>query len=115
MSDAPSLAEAERILNDLEKEIRARLQAAEESTAAPVMDSAVGRLTYIDAYQQQQVALHGRRQLETQLETVRNALKRVQNGTYGVCAGCRKPIAPGRLEAMPETPFCVDCQGRYGR
>ncbi len=115
MSDNPSLADAERVLKDLEKEILARIEAAGEMTNAPVMDSAVGRLTYIDAYQQQQVALHGRRQLETQLESVHNALKRVQDGTYGVCASCEKPIPPGRLEVMPETPFCVECQARIVR
>ncbi len=28
---------------------------------------------------------------------------------YGICVACEKPIAEARLEAMPETPLCVNC------
>lgn len=115
MSADQSLAEAERVLKDLEKETLERIKAAEESTNAPVMNSAVGRLTYIDAYQQQQIALHGHRQLESQLVSIRATLKRVKDGTYGVCVSCGTAIAPGRLEYMPDTPFCLKCKERQGR
>ncbi|QHK19300.1 molecular chaperone DnaK [Pseudarthrobacter psychrotolerans] len=41
------------------------------------------------------------------LEQVDAALARIAAGTYGVCAVCGDPIAEGRLEARPSTPFCI--------
>ena len=41
------------------------------------------------------------------LDQVEAALERLANGTYGTCAVCGEPIAAGRLEARPWTPFCI--------
>ncbi len=43
------------------------------------------------------------------LEMIEAALQRIENGTYGECGVCGKAIAPGRLEAMPESGICVKC------
>jgi DnaK suppressor protein len=40
------------------------------------------------------------------LREVREALQRIENGTYGKCISCGRPIEPDRLEAVPWTPFC---------
>jgi len=115
MSDLDPIKDAEQILRDLESETLQRLQAAEGAAEAPQMNSAVGRLTYMDAYQQQQVALHAKRKLESQLAAVRSALQRVQKGTYGTCEACGRTIPPERLEFIPEAAFCVDCHQSRGR
>ncbi len=39
----------------------------------------------------------------------REALNRLDNGKYGICESCEKPIASARLEAIPFTRFCVKC------
>ncbi len=114
MSDGDLLAEAQQALEELENETLERLHATEALAEGPVMDSAVGRLTYIDAYQQQQVALHARRKLESQLASVRAALQRVTDGTYGLCVECGTAIPPERLEFVPDAPFCVACKARRG-
>ncbi|HEV8200815.1 MAG TPA: TraR/DksA C4-type zinc finger protein [Candidatus Polarisedimenticolia bacterium] len=41
---------------------------------------------------------------------LRGALRRIDEGTYGVCAACDGFIHPERLLALPEAPLCVDCQ-----
>lgn len=41
------------------------------------------------------------------LDQIEAALARLAAGTYGICAACGKPIAEGRLEARPWTPFCI--------
>lgn len=41
-----------------------------------------------------------------------DALRRIENGTYGDCASCERPIPYGRLLAMPEATRCVSCAGR---
>jgi RNA polymerase-binding protein DksA len=38
------------------------------------------------------------------------ALKRIEEGTYGVCSNCGKPIPEARLEALPWATLCIDCQ-----
>jgi DnaK suppressor protein len=43
------------------------------------------------------------------------ALERLEAGTYGRCRECDAPIAPRRLEAMPEVTTCVRCQERLER
>ena len=40
------------------------------------------------------------------------ALARIQDGSYGTCADCGRPIPEGRLEARPEASRCVNCQSK---
>ena len=44
------------------------------------------------------------------LREVRSALRRVESGTFGICAGCEENINPKRLAAIPWAPFCIACQ-----
>lgn len=46
----------------------------------------------------------------SQLTLVRLALERLQDGTYGECLHCGRSIGDKRLEALPWTPYCIDCQ-----
>ncbi|MCA2229127.1 TraR/DksA family transcriptional regulator [Nonomuraea aurantiaca] len=50
-----------------------------------------------------------------QRRAVIEALKRVDEGTYGSCVDCGRPVPEGRLEARPEAARCVECQGRQER
>ncbi|HEX2926249.1 MAG TPA: TraR/DksA C4-type zinc finger protein [Ruminiclostridium sp.] len=47
---------------------------------------------------------------QTKLSDIKLALKKIDNGTYGICENCKKPIQPGRLEIMPAARFCMECQ-----
>ena len=38
------------------------------------------------------------------------ALRRIDEGTYGICSNCGKPIPEERLEALPWATLCIDCQ-----
>ena len=49
--------------------------------------------------------------LEDQFAAVQQALDRIDDGTYGLCQSCGQPIAEARLEAMPETRWCISCAG----
>ena len=44
------------------------------------------------------------------LRNVRAALRRISEGTYGICLHCEEDINPKRLNAVPWTPFCITCQ-----
>ncbi|HTU45584.1 MAG TPA: TraR/DksA family transcriptional regulator [Bryobacteraceae bacterium] len=47
------------------------------------------------------------------LEQVRAALQRIEDGTYGKCIDCGRPIEPARLEAVPWTPYCRADQEKH--
>ena len=44
------------------------------------------------------------------LRSVKGALVRVADGSYGVCMHCEEDISPKRLNAVPQTPYCIRCQ-----
>jgi DnaK suppressor protein len=49
------------------------------------------------------------RNLEATEERVSRALAKLDEGTYGTCDACGRPIAPRRLEAAPESVLCIEC------
>lgn len=57
-----------------------------------------------------QLSLLGPKRQE--LEAIEAALQRLENGNYGQCENCGLPIEPRRLEIMPETPLCRNCQSQ---
>ena len=44
------------------------------------------------------------------LTAINDALKRIEDGTYGICANCGKPIGEERLAAIPWATHCIDCK-----
>jgi DnaK suppressor protein len=44
------------------------------------------------------------------LRQVRDALRRIADGSYGVCLHCEEDIKPKRLDAVPWTKYCIRCQ-----
>ncbi len=52
------------------------------------------------------------RQSQKTLRDVDDALAKMDNGTYGICERCGKPIDFARLKAIPWARHCLDCQMR---
>lgn len=44
------------------------------------------------------------------IKKIRNALDRIENGTFGVCEECGENISIKRLKARPVTTQCIDCK-----
>lgn len=49
------------------------------------------------------------------LRYVRAAIDRIDKGTYGTCLQCEEEISVKRLNALPWTPLCIECQERADR
>lgn len=49
------------------------------------------------------------------LRNVRAALQRIDQGHYGVCLHCEEDISVKRLQAVPWTPYCIECQEQFDR
>lgn len=50
--------------------------------------------------------------LKGQLDEVDTALVRIAEGKYGICVNCGKQIDPARMEARPESIYCIDCKAK---
>ena len=50
------------------------------------------------------------KQIREQLNDTRDALVKIEEGTYGKCEECGQPIAKERLEALPHAKLCVNCK-----
>ena len=51
------------------------------------------------------------RSIAATLADLGRALAKIEDGSYGRCENCGRPIPPERLEAMPQTVYCVTCAG----
>jgi DnaK suppressor protein len=49
----------------------------------------------------------------SQLRLVQRALKRIRDGSFGVCAACEGTIGLKRLQAIPWARHCIDCQEQF--
>lgn len=106
-------AQREELRLDLEAlrdALEEALGQAREGARPVSLDNPIGRVSRVDALQQQAMAQANRRSLELRLGQVRQALAAVAEGEYGICRKCEEPIAHRRLKSRPETPFCLDCQ-----
>ena len=107
--DVDRLAYFRKRLEELEREIQEDMDANPEDSGVVELDSSIGRLSRMDALQNQQIALELKRRQENQLLRIENAFKRLAKGQYGLCGKCKKPIEENRLEVFPDTVTCVRC------
>ncbi len=97
------LAERARIQAELSEEVEHPRVAHGAQTAAA---------TEVSESQRGEV-LRGR--LEQHLGLVEAALRKIDAGSFGMCATCGKPIAPERLEALPWATDCITCHAAIRR
>jgi DnaK suppressor protein len=48
--------------------------------------------------------------LERRLDSINDALRSLEKGTYGICERCGNEIDPARLEALPDARLCIKCK-----
>ena len=84
-----------------------------DEAASPVEldQQAVGRLSRMDSLLSQGMARNLQERERARLAALVGALRRLEEGSYGVCTGCDDPIPFERLLVMPETSSCSACAG----
>lgn len=113
MLDASQLNSFQSRLEALQQELMAQYEAGRTAADTVVLDqSKVGRLSRMDAMQQQSMAQSAQRQVENRLRRVNKALAKLISGDYGYCDSCGNDIEVSRLDVQPEAPCCFDCQSR---
>jgi DnaK suppressor protein len=101
--------------SDLER-IRRRLERSMSANGDPratreIDQASVGRLSRIEALQNQGLTQNLRDRERTQFDEVMQALSRLDDGTYGLCSACGGTIGHERLLVFPETRTCGECPG----
>jgi len=105
-------------LSDLLKLKRSELlhqldDSSSDSKPVQLDQQSVGRVSRIDAIQQQQMAIANRGQLQHLLKEIEEALNRIEIGEYGLCLNCAEMIKPGRLQIQPSAQYCLTCQSEF--
>ena len=89
-----------RVLSDTSKQSRAPVSLDQQS---------VGRLSRMDAMQQQSMDLAKEERRAQRLAILTAALKRMDDGEFGYCLRCGEDIPPARLDVDPAVTLCIDC------
>lgn len=106
--DANQDAKIRDILLAEQAELRSLMDSAEASGAPVELDQSVqGRLSRMDAMQQQAMAAEMERQRRLRLKRIEAALTRLETGDYGYCVTCGEDIESKRLALDPATPTCL--------
>lgn len=99
----------QRLLEALDK-VEQSLSESRHAGETVVLDqSSVGRLSRMDAMQQQAMASELTERLQMAKRKTQAALNRLEAGTYGLCCECDEDIDPSRLENDPAVVFCRNC------
>jgi DnaK suppressor protein len=70
-----------------------------------------GRLSRMDAMQQQEMAKETERRRQAEVQRIDMALSRIDTDDYGYCVSCDEEIAARRLELEPSIATCINCAG----
>jgi len=107
-----NIKKATAALRNLKQELTLLLQTSKEGRQPVELDqTAVGRLSRMDALQGQGMALEQARRRELEIKRIDAALQRIGEGDYGYCLSCDEKIEAKRLELGPTTPTCISCAG----
>jgi RNA polymerase-binding protein DksA len=102
------LAERERVLGEI-SELEAELSISlEDSSGESPYDQHMAETA--GATLDREIDLSLQDNARGTLAQVDRALEKLEEGTYGICDKCGKPIGEGRLEIAPYSALCVDCK-----
>lgn len=85
------------------------VSAAKEGRQAVAEDSLDVADQAVLSYQKELIFSQGT-EGHSQMFLVRLALERLREGSFGECLHCGRPIGEKRLDALPWTPYCIECQ-----
>jgi len=97
-------------LHTLRNELDALLSSTSEAARPVDLGLPIGRVSRVDAMQQQSMLAANRTSATRRRQQVDAALRRIAEDEYGDCAACGEAIDPRRLEAQPEAALCIRCK-----
>src|SRR5687767_10963399 len=112
-----------RLVEERERLDALRNDFADDGLTAESEEASLGELSSLDQHQadvgtetfNRERDLSILENIEAELADVEHAIRRLDDGSYGTCEACGKPIDDARLEAMPAARFCVEDQAHAER
>ena len=99
----------QRIIDELTALDHLRTQARDSHAPVQLDQQSVGRLSRMDAMQQQAMNIANDTRRQHRHQALMAALKRIETRDYGYCHNCDDSIGAGRLGIDPAVTLCVDC------
>ena len=97
------------LLSELQDITDISLKTAKDRAAVELDQQATGRLSRMDAMQQQSMDTAKEARRIGRLRLIEAALRRLEEGDYGYCLNCDESISDGRLKLDPTFSLCIDC------
>ena len=99
----------EQKINDEISKTKALIKEYKELTKPISPDSAIGRVSRMDAINNKSVVEANLRQAENKLRNLKRVFSQLGSKEYGICLKCKQPIPLGRILIRPESLLCVNC------
>jgi len=98
----------EKILKEIAK-VEMRIGEYKDMSQPVAPDDAIGRISRMDAINNQSVTEASLRQAEEKLSSLKRVLSLVGTKDFGICIRCGNPIPAARIIFRPESLKCVNC------
>ena len=108
--DKKKLEAFKKRLEDRQRELRQNVSRNEQDGRAADMDTAQDIADRASSSYTKEFLFHQSSNERQTLQMVEGALNRIREGTFGECINCGNEINPKRLEAVPWTRYCIECQ-----
>jgi DnaK suppressor protein len=109
--DSAQLQKFRTLLEEMKREIVSDVeQTISEMTGHQLNTPDMADRATLEEERSFELRLRGREQML--LDKINQAIARIDNGTYGICAQCEEEIGFKRLEARPVATYCIDCKIR---
>jgi len=108
MSPAEKQDIKNHILQNL-TEMESQIDQLQEKLKPIAPDCSLGRLTRMEAMNEQEVSQRILEETLLRQTRLRNALSRIDSEMFGVCIECEEEIGIGRMTVRPESVRCIDC------
>ena len=97
-------------LNERRAEVQRLIEISKAGRDPIELDqSRMGRLSRMDAMQNQAMALEIERRRNVELQRIDAAMKRIGEDEFGFCLSCGGGVGDKRLSLDPSAPLCIDC------
>lgn len=107
--DQTNIMKYKKLLEESLENVKKDIQDLTESSKPIKPENSLGRLTRMDAIGQKSINDHALNNAKLKLQKIEAALKRIEEDEYGYCVECGDEITEKRLNAVPESPQCVEC------
>ncbi len=97
-------------LEDRQRELRTNVTRNEQDGRSADLDTAQDVADRASSSYQKEFLFHQSSNDRQLLQMVEGALSRIREGTFGECISCGNEINAKRLEAVPWTRYCIECQ-----